>query len=109
MPNIQLWLNREEEQEICSTLECRYDKIGVVLKASILEKKHSPDYRDFKKSTINVEDVTDELKKQIVDKEKEKIIEQYLKETEGVFIMDRKAKIDSRPKMISMTKQNVYS
>ena len=45
--NIQFYVTEREAGKIAGMLECTTDKIGRVLKASLLEKRTSPYFREI--------------------------------------------------------------
>jgi len=45
--NIQFYVTEREAGKIAGMLECTTDKIGRVLKASLLEKRTSPNFREL--------------------------------------------------------------
>lgn len=45
--NVQISLSHDELVEVCSKLKCVDSELGRVIKASILEKKHSEYFREF--------------------------------------------------------------
>lgn len=108
LSNVQFWLNAQEEINISTKLNCRNDKIGAVLKSSLLEKKNSPNYRNLM-SDISENDVTDELKKKIVEDEKEKIIDQFLIDCEPTVILDRMTKVQNQSKFTPNSTRIIHS
>jgi len=51
------YLNEEQEKRVSEKLDCRYDEIGKVVKASLNINKNSKWFRDFFKGAFSVEDM----------------------------------------------------
>ncbi len=45
--NIQFYLTEQEAIQIATKLQCRTDKIGLVIKATLLERRSSPNFRQL--------------------------------------------------------------
>lgn len=76
MGNVGIYFNYQQLLDVATKLECKYDEIGKVLKASLLEEKRSKFYRELR-ATPDVN----------------KIIEEYLRNEEIGIIAQRRAEL----------------
>ena len=106
MPNAQFHLNKQEIIDVSTKLNCTNNKIGSVLKASLLDRKNSPDYRNLTPN-VSEKDISDEIRKAIIHEEKDKIIDEYLSENDFPLIMDRKTKLEMRTKFTPLNQNTI--
>ena len=87
MSNINIYLNNQQLIDLGTKLNCKYDELPKVIKSSLIEETNSKWYRNWFKDE----------KVEIVEIDKESIIDEYLRNNEYGVVMQRRSDIMSKP------------